>query len=314
MSEEKVIVAFNRNFGQLDILELSKTGLSTAGKLLTDNPVIKSMISQTSQAISVAGGASIFNILGSMALITFITSWITDALSDRPGPVDNPIYVNIYNSGVERADKLKSWGLTDREIHDLAFKIGFIPMISLTGRIIRVQGGYIGSRPTEMFPETYNSKDGSVEIVDPDSWIVTGIYAPAEKKYMEANIALYMGISEDLIEVPEGGGIPVTVVAYTGLPWGIPPSNINEPIPKSVTDKINNAASREASGSQVIPEGIATPSGLVIPNEILNKALQTQATQQAQQAGMSPIIMLALAGLALPLLFKGGGKHGRIHK
>ena len=313
MSEEKVIVAFSGNFGQLDILELSKTGLSTAGKLLTDNPVIKSMISQTSQAISVAGGASIFNILGSMALITFITSWITDALSDRWGPVDNPTYVNIYNSGVERTNKLKSWGLTDREIHDLAFKIGFIPMISLTGRIIRVQGGYIGSRPTEMFPETYSSKDGSVEIVDPDSWIVTGIYAPAEKKYMDQNIWMYQGFGpEELVEYGEGS-VSYTA-SYAALPWGIPPSNINDPIPKSITDKINNAAKSEISGSQIIPEGIATSSGLVIPNEILDEALQTQSTQQVQKAGMSPIIIIALAGLVLPLLFKGGEKHGRIHK
>ncbi len=313
MSEEKVIVAFNRNFGQLDILELSKTGLSTAGKLLSDNPVVNSMISQASQAVSAATSAlSASQFVGVYIapawVLLFVTSWLTDALSDRWGPVDNPIYVNIYNSGVERANKLKSWGLTDREIHDLAFKIGFIPMVSLTGNIIRVPAGYIPSRPTESFPDTISMRDGSIEIVDPDSWIVTGIYAPAEKKYMDQNIWMFQGFGSEGLMVE--GEDPFYIPSYAGLPWGITPPNINEPIPKSVTDKINNAASREASGSQVIQEGIALPSGLVIPNEILDQ----DQTQEASLAGISPIIMLALAGLVLPLLFKGGVKHGRVHK
>ena len=303
MQEEKVIVAFSGNFGQLDLLTLAKTGLSTAGKLLSDNRVVNSMISQVSQTITAAQLPSLpaATFVGKFVapgwLILFVTSWIFDALGDRWGPVDNPIYVNIYNSGVERANNLKLWGLTDREIHDLAFKIGFIPMISLTGRIIRVPGGYIGSRPTQMFPETYSSKDGSVEIVDPDSWIVTGIYAPAEKKYMDQNVWMFQGFGPEGLWVE--GEEPYFIPSYADLPWGIASTNIGDPIPQSVIDKINNAAKTEASGAQITPEGISTPSGLVITNEALSQALQAQP----QQAGMTTIAVVALAGLALPLLF-----------
>ncbi len=265
-------MAFSGGFGQLDlILTLAKTGAKVASSQLEESPVVSSLIDKIAQTASVTAGVGA-EVIGGVALFSYITgiitNWIFAALGDGPfSPVDDPTYVKIWYAGEARVNNLKSQAeLTDEEIYELAFKVGFTPMISYDRPYYEVNP--YGMQESEASPYFYGTQEqwNEWEIEHPKTLLVGGIYAPAEKKYLDA-VSYEGGVFGE--EIDDGSGIVVGGVSSSGhyqLPWGgpwlgEPTVNINEPVSQSIIQKLGGAIVAEQA--QVTSEMTTTDTQFV---------------------------------------------------